>query len=207
MRVILTFLFIIITAANFAAQSRLSTAEAKAFTARINAGSKNLRTLQADFVQTKKMDFLKNDIVSSGKMALQSPNLLSWKYSKPYKYSVIFKNNRIYIDNQGKKSAVDAKSKYFEKINRLISGSATGNLFNDPEFKVSYYKTGAFTIARFVPKSSQLLKYVRQIDLYFTKDDTTVSRVSMQEASGDTSDIVFKNTKVNAKLPAASFSL
>ncbi len=207
MRIFTTILFLLISAVNFSAQSRLSTAEAKAFTSRINAGSKNLQTIQADFVQTKKMDFLKNDIVSSGKMALQAPNLLSWKYSKPYKYSVVFKNNRIYIDNQGKKSSVEAKSKYFEKINRLISGSVTGNLFSDPEFKVSYYKTGAFTIARFVPKSSQLLKYIRQIDLYFANSATTVSRVSMQEASGDTSDIVFKNTKVNAKLPAAAFSL
>ena len=189
------------------AQSRLSAAETKAFVSRITSESKNIKTLQADFIQTKKMDFLSKDLISSGKIAMQTPNLLSWRYSKPYLYNVVFKNNKIYIDNQGKKSAVDAKSKYFEKINKLIVGSATGNLFNDPEFNVSYLKSGGYTIARFVPKSAQLSKYIKTVELYFAKDQSTVSKVNLTEASGDSSQIVFKNTQVNAKLPAAAFSL
>lgn len=189
------------------AQTKLSAAEITAFTSRVAAESKKVKTLQADFVQTKKMDFLNKDIVSAGKMALQAPNLLSWRYSKPYSYSVVFKNSKIYIDNQGKKSAVDAKSKNFEKINKLIAGSANGNLFNDPEFNVQYLKNRGFTVARFTPKSSQLLKYIRQVDLYFADNQSSVSQVRMLEASGDTTQIVFKNIKINAALPASAFTL
>jgi len=106
-----------------------------------------------------------------------------------------------------KKSSVDAKSKTFEKINKLIVGSSNGKMFNDPEFTVAYFKNGTSNIAKFTPKSAQLLKYIKQIELYFPKNQTTVSQVNMTEASGDTTNIVFKNTKINAPIPASEFSL
>ena len=188
-------------------QTKMSDAEVKSFVAKVSAENKNMQSLQSDFVQTKKMDFLNKDIVTSGKMALKTPNQLSWKYNKPYQYSVVFQNNKIYINDQGKKSSVDAKSKMFEKINKLIVGTSGGNLFNDPEFTVQYFKNGSNRIARFTPKSAQLLRYIKQVDLTFAENQTTVSQVNMLEASGDTTTITFKNTKINAAIPADAFSL
>lgn len=188
-------------------QTRMTNAEIRDFVYKVTYESAQFKTLQNDFVQTKKMDFLNKDIVTSGKMAFQTPNLLSWSYTKPYQYSIVFRNNKIYINDQGKKSSVDAKSKMFEKINKLIVGSASGNLFTDPEFNVSYFKTNSHNIARFVPKSSQLLKYIKQVEIQFPDGKTTASKVIMLEASGDTTTIDFKNTKVNAAVPASVFSI
>ncbi|MFC3159709.1 outer membrane lipoprotein carrier protein LolA [Chryseobacterium arachidis] len=118
----------------FAQNTAMSGAEAKAFVTKISSETKEIKTLQADFTQTKKMDFLDKSIVTYGKMSLKTPNILSWKYTKPYQYSIVFKDNKIFINDQGKKSSVDAKSKTFEKINKLIVGSSNGQMFNDPEF-------------------------------------------------------------------------
>lgn len=191
----------------FAQNIAMSTTEAKAFVAKVSSETKTIKTLQADFTQTKKMDFLDKNIVTYGRMSLKTPNILSWKYTKPYQYSIIFKDNKIFINDQGKKSSVDAKSKTFEKINKLIVGSSNGQMFNDPEFSVSYMKSANFNIAKFTPKSAQLLKYIKQIELYFPKNESTVSQVNMTEASGDTTNIIFKNTKVNAPVAASEFSL
>lgn len=191
----------------FAQNTAMTSAESKAFVTKISAETKEIKTLQSDFVQTKKMDFLDKNIVTQGRMSLKSPNTLSWKYTKPYQYSIIFKENKIFINDQGKKSSVDAKSKTFEKINKLIVGSSNGKMFNDPEFSVAYFKNGNFNIAKFTPKSAQLLKYIKQIELSFPKNQTTVSQVNMTEATGDTTNIVFKNTKINAPIPASEFSL
>ncbi len=191
----------------FSQGTKMTDAEIKIFTEKISSESKKIQTLQSDFVQTKKMDFLDKDIVTSGKMVLKSPNQLSWKYTKPYQYGVIFKDNKIFINDQGKKSSVDAKSKMFEKINKLIAGTANGNIFGDPEFVVRYFKNSENTVARFIPKSVQLLKYIKQIDLQFNDNQTTVSQVTMLEASGDTTTISFKNTKTNASVSADAFSL
>lgn len=191
----------------FAQNTAMSGAEAKAFVAKVSSETKEIKTLQADFIQTKKMDFLDKNIVTYGKMSLKTPNMLSWKYTKPYQYSIVFRDNKILINDQGKKSSVDAKSKTFEKINKLIVGSSNGKMFNDPEFSVSYLKNATSNIAKFTPKSAQLLKYIKQIELHFPKNQSTVSQVNMTEASGDTTNIVFKNTKINAPVSASEFSL
>lgn len=201
------FAFLLISSFVFAQTTAMTTAESKAFVAKISAETKEIKTLQSDFIQTKKMDFLDKSIVTYGKMSLKSPNTLSWKYTKPYQYSIIFKENKIFINDQGKKSSVDAKSKTFEKINKLIVGSSNGKMFSDPEFAVAYFKNGNSNIAKFTPKSAQLLKYIKQIELQFPKNESTVSQVNMTEASGDTTNIVFKNTKINAPIPASEFSL
>ena len=198
--------FILISGQFFAQNTAMSAVEAKAFVTKLSSETKALKTLQSDFVQTNKMDFLDKNIVTQGRMSLQSPDALSWKYTKPYQYSIVFKNNKIYINDQGKKSTVDAKSKTFEKINQLIVGSSNGKMFSDPEFKISYFKSATLNIAKFVPKSSQLLKYIKQIELQFPKNQSTASQVNMTEASGDTTQIVFKNTKINATIPASEFS-
>jgi outer membrane lipoprotein carrier protein len=199
--------FLLIPGFVFAQNTAMNGAEAKAFVTKISSETKEIKTLQSDFTQTKKMDFLDKNIVTQGRMSLKSPNTLSWKYTKPYQYSIVFKENKIFINDQGKKSSVDAKSKTFEKINKLIVGSSNGQMFNDPEFSVSYLKNANFNIAKFTPKSAQLLKYIKQIELHFPKNQSTVSQVNMTEASGDTTNIVFKNTKINAPIPASEFSL
>lgn len=206
MKYTLSLVFILISFFGFS-QTPMSESEKKAFVTQTSNEAKQIKTLQSDFSQVKKMDFLDNDIVTYGKMTLKSPNMLSWKYTKPYQYSIVFKENKIFINDQGKKSTVDAKSKTFEKINKLIVGSASGKMFDDPEFVVRYFKTGSNNIARFLPKSQQLLKYIKQIELVFPKNQSTVSQVNMLEASGDTTTINFKNTKVNAPVTNADFSL
>lgn len=206
MKYTLSLVFILISFFAFS-QTPMSEAEKKAFVTQTSNEAKQIKTLQSDFSQVKKMDFLDNDIVTYGKMTLKSPNMLSWKYTKPYQYSIVFKENKIFINDQGKKSTVDAKSKTFEKINKLIVGSASGKMFDDPEFVVRYFKTGSTNIARFLPKSQQLLKYIKQVELVFPKNQSTVSQVNMLEASGDTTTINFKNTKVNAPVSNADFSL
>ncbi|WP_029296470.1 LolA family protein [Chryseobacterium hispalense] len=199
--------FLLVSGFFFAQNTAMSGAEAKAFVSKVSSETKTIKTLQADFTQTKKMDFLDKNIVTHGKMSLKTPNMLAWKYTKPYQYSIVFKDNKILINDQGKKSSVDAKSKTFEKINKLIVGSSNGQMFNDPEFSVSYMKNATSNIAKFTPKSAQLLKYIKQIELHFPKNQSTVSQVNMTEASGDITNIVFKNTKINAPVAASEFSL
>lgn len=198
-------LILLITVSFLFGQTPMSEAEAKSFIAKVTADSKNLKTLQADFVQTKKVSFMAKNAVSSGKMALQFPNLLSWKYTKPTLYSIVFRENHIYINNRGKQSSVDAKNKRFEKLNKLIVGTASGRLFNDPDFIVRYFKNGGTNIARFIPKSQTLLRYIKYVELSFTDGQSTVSQVNMVEDSGDATIINFKNAKVNAPIPADAF--
>lgn len=187
-------------------EQKMSAQEIVKFKETVEAQSKTIKTIKTDFVQLKHMDFLTKDIESSGKLNFKAPNLLSWQYTKPYQYSIIFKNNKVYINDQGKKSTVDAKSKIFEKINKLIIGSVSGNMFDDKEFTISYFKTKQHSIAKLIPKTATIKKMIKQIDLYFPLKENTVSEVKLIESSGDYTKITFKNKIINAKIDDAVFT-
>ncbi len=199
------FLFFM-TATFFAQEQKMSSSEITNFKVMIEKESKTIKTIKTDFVQYKHMDFLSKDIETSGKMSFKTPNLLNWQYTKPYTYSIVFKNNKIYINDQGKRNVIDAgSSKMFEKINKMIVGSISGTMFDDKEFTISYFKTKDFYITKLIPKTKDIQKYINQIDLYFLLNDVTVSQVKLNEPSGDYTKIFFKNKALNAKIDDSVF--
>ena len=190
----------------FAQEQKMSDAEIVLFKQSVNSVALKITTITTDFTQYKHLDFLSKDIESSGKMFFKEPNLLKWQYKKPYNYSIIFKNGKILIDDEGKKSAVDAgNNKVFGKINKLIVGSVSGKMFDDKEFIVSFYKSKTNNITRLLPKDATLKKYIKQIELTFDKEDHTVIQVKLIESSDDYTRIVLKNKTLNAKIDDSIF--
>lgn len=153
------------------------------------------------------MSFMSKEIESKGEMLLQVPNNLLWKYTSPYVYSIAFKDNKISINDQGKKNKIDiGNNKKFAKINTLIVGSISGNMFDDKEFKITYFINNKRNIAKLVPSSKEITQYISQIVLYFDENQSTVSEVKLVEPSEDYTRIVFKNKKLNIKLNDSSFN-
>lgn len=192
---------------SFSQEQKMSESEIASFKQSVSAMAKKIKTLSTDFVQYKHMDFLSKDIETSGKMIFKEPNTLLWQYKKPYSYSIVFKNGKILINDEGKKSSIDVgNSKLFAKINKLIVGSVSGDLFDDKEFSISYFKNKGQNISKFIPKDGTLKKYIKQIELTFDKEDATVVQVKLIESSADFTRIVMKNKIINAKIDEASFT-
>ena len=206
-RNIVMFLLLFVGFAAFAQEQKMSDREVAVFKQSVNAVSKKITSLSTDFVQYKHMDFLAKDIETSGKMVFKQPNLLQWQYRKPYNYSIVFKNGKILINDEGKKSAMDVgSSKIFGKLNKLIVGSVSGDMFDDNEFSISYFKTKDNNITRLIPKDAALKKYIKLIELTFDKQDATVTQVRLMESSEDYTKIVFKNKILNAKIDDSVFN-
>lgn len=207
MKIKILLAFFLLNAAFISAQEKMSAAEITAFKSSVNATAKSTKTLTTDFVQYKHMDFLSKDIETSGKMSFKSPNMLLWQYTKPYQYSIVFKNNKISINDAGKKSQMDTgNSKMFAKLNKLIVGSVSGDMFDDNEFTITYFKNKDYNIARLVPKDAALKKYIKQMELHFEKKGNMVAEVKMTEPSDDYTRIVFKNKTANAPVPDSVFN-
>ena len=204
MKQISSLVFLLFTTLFFAQESKMTAAEITKFKSTIEKETKTIKTIKTDFIQYKHLDFLSKDIETSGKMTFKAPNLLNWQYTKPYEYSIVFKNNKVYINDQGKKSTVDGKM--FEKINSLIVGSVSGNMFDDKEFTITYFKSKEFNITKLVPKTSTIKKYIKEVELYFPKNESTVAQVKLIEPSNDYTKIVFKNKVINAKVDDSAFT-
>ncbi|MGQ7947265.1 outer membrane lipoprotein carrier protein LolA [Flavobacterium sp. WC2509] len=210
MKIKIFIVFVFLNVCHFqtwAQEQKMNENEITVFKQSVAVVSKKIKTLSTDFVQYKHLDFLSKDIETSGKMVFKEPNSLLWQYKKPYSYTIVFKNGKILINDEGKKSAVDiGNSKLFGKINKLIVGSVSGDLFDDAVFSISYFKNKEQNIAKFIPKDATLKKYIKQIDLTFDKEEATVIQVKLLESSADYTRIVLKNKVINAKVDEASFS-
>lgn len=198
---------VLVTFVATAQEQKMTDGEAAAFRTSVNGVAKKIKSLSTDFIQYKHMDFLANDIETSGKMFFKEPDKLLWQYKKPYNYTIVFKNGKILINDQGKKSAMDAGgSKIFAKLNKLIVGSVSGDMFDDKEFVISCFKNKDFNVTRLVPKDAALKKYIKQIELSFDKQDHTVMQVRLIESAEDYTKIVFKNKIQNAKIDDTAFT-
>ncbi|MDH7446735.1 outer membrane lipoprotein carrier protein LolA [Aquimarina sp. 2201CG14-23] len=190
-----------------AQEIELSTSETKVFKDKVSATAQQSKTIVNTFVQLKHIDFLSNDIESSGDLYFKSPNIIKWAYTKPYEYSVIFKDKKLYINDAGKKSDVNlASNKVFKKLNDLIAKSVSGDMLDDTQFGMTFYKADKFYIAKLSPKDQTLKDMFKQIVLSFGTEDFLVSSVKLIEPSEDYTLINFKNKSLNQPIPDAVFT-
>ncbi|MRI00817.1 outer membrane lipoprotein carrier protein LolA [Kriegella sp. EG-1] len=184
----------------------MSISEAAALQVKVKSLAKTTSTITADFVQKKHLDFLSNDIESNGKLSFKSPNMVKWAYMKPFQYSVLFKDDMLYINNEGEKNNIDIGSnKLFKQLNKLISASITGDMFTTEEFNISYFNTKKGSVVYFSPLNEKFAKYIKEFHISFN-NKSEVSAVKMIEPSNDYTLIQFSNRITNQNIPDAVFA-
>lgn len=205
LRALITFL-ILVTSVSYA-QKAMSLYEVEEFKNNVKDVAANTKTISSDFDQYKHMEFLSNDIKTSGKMQFKASNLVKWSYTEPFQYSVIFKGGKLLINDEGKKSDVNIGSnQLFQKLNQLIVKSINGDMFDDMEFAMNFTKTAGNIVVAFDSKDIELKKYIAQFVLHFDTQNFTVKEVIMIEPSEDYTRIVFKNRKVNQTIKDEVFT-
>jgi outer membrane lipoprotein-sorting protein len=186
-----------------AQEVKMTEAEIKAFKEAVVSSSKSMQSLTADFVQSKHASYLTKPIETLGEMSFKTPSMVLWKYKSPNKYSVIFKENKVHINEAGKKKSIGS-SKMFNKLYKLIVGSFNGELFDEKEFVISYFKVSGKPMVKLIPKDNSLKKYIKEVGLYFERD--SVSEVKLMESSDDFIHIFFKNKKFDTIINNDVFS-
>ncbi|TVZ27928.1 outer membrane lipoprotein carrier protein [Gillisia sp. Hel_I_86] len=202
---ILRLAVFLISVATFA-QTPLTEAETVKFKEIVSKRSDALESLSSEFIQTKYIKMMKGTAISNGKLYYLAPDILKWEYRRPYNYKILFKANKLLIDDDGYKSVTDLKSnKLFEKLVTLISGSINGKLLEDQKnYEVSYFKTTNLISAVIVPKDSGIREMFNQIILLFDRNFVVIT-VRLMEASGDYTEIDFKNIRFNQPIHPAVF--
>lgn len=198
--------FILFPAILLAQKASLTEAEISGFKQGVATKAENIENLSSDFTQTKHIQLMEENSVSTGKLYYKSPNVLKWEYKSPYNYIIVFKENKLHINDNGDKSTSNLQSnKLFEKLVSLISGSVNGKLLADPDnFDVTYFKSGKLISAFIVPKDPVLKEMFSEIILVFNQKHH-VDSVQLMEEEGDYTKIEFKNIKMNMNLDDSVF--
>lgn len=202
----LLFLLFILTVSLLQGQSDMTPIEAKALREQVKTLAESTTTIVSDFTQNKHLDFLSNDIESTGTLYFKAPDVVKWEYKTPYSYTALFKSNTLYINNEGDKSSMDmASNKLFKRLIELIANSIRGNLFDEELFAISYFKNGNKRTAHFAPKDSEFALYIKEFQIDFGAEGEVVQLI-MLEPSEDYTKIVFSNRKVNQTIEDAVFA-
>lgn len=189
------------------AQDRAMTSAEIASFKKVVSTAVKVKTLSADFTQYKKLGFVDKEIISSGKIYVVHPEKMSWVYSSPTNYSMIFKNNKIFINDQGKKNTIDVgKNKQFEKISQMIANGIAGELESSKDYNIAYFQNTTFNSIRVTPKAKDAQKYIQQIILSFDKKDNQVSEIKLIEPSKNYTRFVLKNKKTNQTINEQVFA-
>lgn len=203
---LLPLLFLFTSFVGIAQSKTLTKEEIITFKTGVAQNAASSKTISGEFIQKKQLAFLQNEIKSTGHFYFMSPDKIKWAYLEPYQYSVIFKNNTLYINDEGKKSSVDLGSNaLFEKLNGLIVNSINGKMLESEDFKITYTETNEHYIANLLPINEVILKLFKEIVLSFDKSDFMIYRVKLIGPSGDYTQIFFKELKINAPIDDSVF--
>lgn len=201
------FLFSVFLLTGFAQEQKMSSAEVTSFQ-KVMDNATQVKTLTADFTQYKKVSYVKNELVSSGKFYVKNPDKLAWFYKNPVPYTMIFKEKKMFLEEKGKKKTIDlSRSKQFEKISQAIQLHMNGSDYKDTEFSPSYYQTTKHYILKLDPIAKDLKKSMKQLILYFDKTNQLVSEIKLIDNANGVTRFVFTNQKVNGTLTDAVFDL
>lgn len=187
-------------------QEKLSGNEQKIFKESVLITAQATKSIKSDFTQTKHLSILDNDIISEGILVFKAPNLVKWEYTKPYKNTAIFKNDKLLVNNEGKKEEMDLSSnRLFRSLNTLIVNSIRGDMFDENQFEISYLKDSNGYLVTFIPKDKRLKKFITAFELKFEGDSTQVTDVKLLEPNEDYTLIVFKNKQINPSVSDVIF--
>jgi outer membrane lipoprotein-sorting protein len=166
-------------------------------------------SIESTFNQEKSLSVLSEKIVTKGKFYFRKNNMLRWEYTEPFNYLIILNNGKILVRDEEKENQFDSRAnKVFGEINSILLGCAQGTLLNDEKkFQSSYYETPNYYLVRMKPKDPRLKEIFNEICIYFDKVDFSVSRLIMNEVSGDFTTIKFSAKKLNVNIPDEKFQI
>ena len=176
---------------------------------RVNQAVAAMKTMQCDFVQSKHLKMLNDDMVAQGKMYYPQSSKLCWEYTNPYTYTFVLNDDKVLLKNQQRNDVIDVKqNKMFREIARVMMSSVVGNCLSDDKmFKTTIVTTNSEWMAILVPQRKDMRQMFQKIVLHFNPKRALVSCVEMVEKNGDKTIINLKNIRTNETINAAIFAV
>jgi outer membrane lipoprotein carrier protein len=175
----------------------------------LNAFTRNITSIQANFIQEKVFSFMDDKLIAEGKFWFLNPDQIRWEYVKPYPYIIIMSEGKMHVNDEGDTYSMDMRSnQLFQQMNSLITKSIQGKLLSEElNYDQEFYVDAEHYIVSFTPMDSQLKAYLAAIEIYFSKDNGQVLALKMIETAGDYTLIKFFDRIENKAINTDYFKL
>ena len=176
---------------------------------KVSKAAQSMTSMQCDFVQTKHMKLLNDNMVSYGKMYYQQNSKLRWEYTSPYTYTFILNDSKVLLKKGNRNDIIDVnQNKMFKEIARMMMNSVVGKCLTDKkDFKISVAETSEQYVATLLPQKKDMKQMFSKVILYVNKRQLSIAKVEMQEKKGDNTVIELKNIQLNKNINASVFAI
>jgi len=208
MRLLIPFLTLLCALRTFAAES-IDMAPVKKWIARQD----ELRSVQADFTQTRALRALKSPLASEGRLWFKAPSSFRWELGSPAKTIVLRKGDTLYLIQPAKKraerSSADAKPSKPSPMQALgMMSFPFARDFNDfqKSFETLSIKTdGPRCHLEVLPRDPMAHKFLSALKIDFDTASGHLLAFEMATKDGSSLRNEFSNVQVNPKIPASVF--
>lgn len=176
---------------------RAQNAGAEDLKARIAEAGQRIAGIECDFVQTRTSALLAEPAVSRGRMSYSRPSRLEWTYQSPVSWSFTVDGDEVTMERDGNTQSFDVnQNRTIKEMSRLIISCIEGASVSDGAvFRTDVADNGRELTVTMVPLRKDMKKMWRKLTLSYEKDGLKATRFVMDEASGDTTVIEFKNSR------------
>lgn len=163
-------------------------------------------TVEAEFVQTKHLQVFQNEIVLKGRMGLRREGAdLAWHVTTPIRYSVCFRGSVMtqWDETSQKTTTFDTASNpmlkaLLDQMRSWFSGNLS-EMQREYDLTLREAPQTGRPVLTCVPKG-ELANFMKEIEIRFAEETGYIDSVKLVEASGDWSEIQFRDTKINKPL-------
>lgn len=174
--------------------------EKEAF-ARIVSSTTGMKTMTADFVETKHLQMLEEDAVQSGRLWYKAPSSMRWEYGKDF-YGVLSQRGA-YMVRGGKRDG--ALTRGFSQTGKMVTGLISNLSDNLKEYKVTYVKEGKDLKVTAVPTSPRMKGMVDSVVMKFDTATCLIKSFEIRNNAGYTL-ITFSNVKKDVEIDTQLFN-
>ena len=163
-----------------------------------------VENMQASFVQEKQLAVFDQMIVLEGQVCMEKPSLFAWHVDSPVRFSMVIKgdNLRQWDEDIGKVQKVSLKKNpafqlALVQMKQWFSGSYTAL---QKDYKISVISESPMEL-EFVPLEGSLQsKVIAGVKVEFMQDQRYIKRISIEEISGDSTQMTFKDVVINGSI-------
>jgi outer membrane lipoprotein carrier protein len=172
---------------------------------------RDVNSVQADFTQEKNLTMLKHKLVIRGTFALEKPDRVMWSVREPVKYAIrVFGDEvRQWDEDTNKVNVIHVgNDPTFKAISEQLQSWFMGNYKELANNYDVYLVSQKPLTLRFGPKPGSVMsKVLSWIQVTFGPDERNIDRMRVRESSGDVTDMVFTNTRLNQPVPKSSWEI
>jgi outer membrane lipoprotein carrier protein len=177
---------------------------------RVKLAQREVRTLEARFVQRRQSALLVAPEESTGVFSFAAPDRVRWEYLSPKPISVLIRGGEMTTWYRDLKRAETLKvGRYSNQIFKYLG--ASGSM----ETLLEYFNVAFVSPARkgdayrleLLPRYDRVKKRLKSMTLWIDAERYFPTRVKYEEADGDTTEYEFRDFQWNAALPPDRFAL